>query len=100
MPRPVLEAHRARLSAAARPGWLLLLLAAGCAREPIESPSAEPPSRGGPRVVSLSPALTQALIDLGAGDTLVGRTPFAPEEVSSVPVVEVALRQEVSVAQD
>ena len=40
-----------------------------------------------PRIVSLSPALTQALIDLGMQQALVGRTPFAPPQVESVPVV-------------
>ena len=51
------------------------ILLGGC--EPASSPPASPgeDQRPGPRVVSLSPALTQALLDLGAEELLVGRTP-------------------------
>ena len=40
-----------------------------------------------PRIVCLSPALAQVLIDLGLGGHVVGCTPWAPEELDSVPVV-------------
>ena len=40
-----------------------------------------------PRIVCLSPALSQVLIDLGVGGHIVGCTPWAPEALDSVPVV-------------
>lgn len=39
------------------------------------------------RIVSLSPAISEILIDIGQGDAIVGCTPFAPEVLSAVPVV-------------
>lgn len=39
------------------------------------------------RVVSLSPAITSTMIDLGAGDLLVGRTPYCRGIDASVPAV-------------
>lgn len=52
--------------------------ATGSAPEPLES---------GARIVSLSPALTQVLIDLGQADSIVGRTRYAPPGLESVPIV-------------
>ena len=40
-----------------------------------------------PRIVCLSPALAQVLIDLGLEGHVVGCTPWAPDELDSVPVV-------------
>ncbi len=56
----------------------------GCDRTPVTSSKVAPSA---PRIVSLSPALTQALIDFDCQALLVGRTPFAPGEVEAVPVV-------------
>lgn len=39
------------------------------------------------RIASLSPALTQCVIELGAGDALVGRTPWCEGAGESVPVI-------------
>lgn len=49
----------------------------------------EVPAELGPdvRVISLSPALTQIMIDMGQTQRLVGRTQFAPAGVEDVPVV-------------
>jgi iron complex transport system substrate-binding protein len=47
---------------------------------------------GGPRIVSLSPALSRILIDLGLQDSIVGCTPWAPDELVDVPVVGDLLR--------
>ena len=65
-------------------GGMLLggLLAAGCDRQ-SESTSR---STGEPRIVSLSPALTTMLVDVGASETLVGRTPWC-RGVDDRPVV-------------
>ena len=63
---------------------LIAFLSGCCEVEPAVAPAAR---TDGPRIVSLSPALTQAMIDLGLTDALVGRTPFAPDAVASVPVV-------------
>ena len=65
----------------------MLVVLVACDRGPVDPARPASKASTSPRVVSLSPALTQALIDLGARDLLVGRTPFAPEEVAAVPVV-------------
>lgn len=74
-----------------RPSSVVFLLAAlflgvlgGCERS--EGPVSRAASEG-PRIVSLSPALTQALIDFKCEDHLVGRTPYAPPGVETVPIV-------------
>lgn len=68
----------------------LLLLAQAVSLPGCGDPS--PPNRGreeaaSPRIVSLSPALSQVLLDLGQGDAIVGCTPWAPAGLESVPVV-------------
>lgn len=79
----------------------LLAVAAGCdpgkAPESTStttgpSPSAEPVAAAPVtletmRVVSLSPAMTQMLVDLGLGDRIVGRTPFCDSVPETVPIV-------------
>lgn len=45
----------------------------GCDGGPV--PPASRPA-GGARIVSLSPAMTRTVVDLGAGDAIVGRTPW------------------------
>jgi len=65
--------------------WALLSgVLAGC--EEPDVPSADS-AIDAPRIVSLSPALTQALIDFDCREHLVGCTPFAPPGVEDVPVV-------------
>ena len=63
---------------------LFLGVFVGC--EGSEVPVERGPSEG-PRIVSLSPALTQALIDFDCEEHLVGCTPYAPPGVENVPVV-------------
>ena len=72
----------------ARLGWVVPsigLVLLGCGGEERADPVRA--SEEGPRIVSLSPALTQAMFDLGMGDALVGCTPFAPEVAAGIPVV-------------
>jgi len=68
------------------------------AREPVADRSTDPsnraPARRGPpqsigesRIVSLSPAMTQVLVDLGIGERIVGRTPFCDAIPSEVAIV-------------
>lgn len=65
---------------------LLVLSLAACRGG--ESPPAEAESPAPAlRVVSLSPAITRTLIDLGAGELLVGRTPFCRDLPGAVPAV-------------
>lgn len=61
---------------------LLLAMLARCGEAPVE-PSVSGAAR---RVVSLSPAITATLVELGAGDRVVGRTPWC-EGASMAPVV-------------
>lgn len=56
---------------------------AGCADEP-ETPGA---AAAAPRIVSLSPAISRTLVDLGVGENVVGRTRYCRTLASSVPVV-------------
>jgi ABC-type hemin transport system substrate-binding protein len=67
---------------------LLAVLLSGLlgACERSKMPGSESSSTA-PRIVSLSPALTQALIDFDCASHLVGRTPFAPDGVEDVPIV-------------
>jgi iron complex transport system substrate-binding protein len=76
-----------------RAAFVVVILVAGCGREapaPEVAPSgtAAPQRASSPmRIVSLSPAITRTLIDLGLGGAIVGRTPFCeglPEEVPAV----------------
>lgn len=67
---------------------LLLLVIAGCDRPPTRPVDTTP----APRIVSLSPALSQVLLDLGLGDHVVGRTPWAPDGLADAPVVGDLLR--------
>lgn len=55
-----------------------MLLAAVAALFGCDGGPAPPASRpaGGARIVSLSPAMTRTVVDLGAGDAIVGRTPW------------------------
>ena len=74
--------------------WLGLFTLLGCLLGCGKPAASEGEPAAGPRVriVSLSPALSQILIDFGLGDSVVGRTPWAPEELDRVPVVGDLLR--------
>ncbi len=63
----------------------LLLAIAACHGGDAPPPPAD--AAISPRVVSLSPAITRTLLDLGAADRLVGRTPFCRDLPASVPAV-------------
>ncbi|MHC4588859.1 MAG: ABC transporter substrate-binding protein, partial [Planctomycetota bacterium] len=52
-----------------------------CSSEPREQPAAAP------RIVSLSPALSRTLLDLGLGDLIVGRSAFCGTLSADIPVV-------------
>ena len=64
-------------------GCLLAVFGFGCEASSIDEP---PPAVAAPRIVSLSPAMTTMLIDIGAESTLVGRTPWC-RGVDDRPVV-------------
>ena len=72
------SAHRTHLAG------LLALLAAGCG--PAARSDAGAPAR---RIVSLSPAITELLFAIGAGDRVVGRTTWCdyPAEAARIPSV-------------
>ena len=63
----------------------LLLPLASCGGDGTGGSEVDPAA--GLRVVSLSPAITRTLIDLGAGDLLVGRTPYCRGLDGDVPAV-------------
>src|SRR5262249_38147498 len=65
------------------------LLLLGCAKE-----RPAPAAGGRPRIVSLSPAMTETLFALGAGDQVVGRTEYDnyPAEVRKLPAAGTSLR--------
>ena len=64
----------------------LLVLCAGCAREPAPRPADEPARQ---RIISLVPAATEMLFEMGAGPNVVGVSSFDrfPAEVASLPKV-------------
>jgi len=62
----------------------IALVACGGGDAPASQPSSDVETV---RVVSLSPAITRTMIDLGAGDLLVGRTPYCRGAGSDVPAV-------------
>lgn len=73
------------------PAWRapFVLLAAvlavvACGRG-AESPDAQ--EAGGPRIVSLSPAISRTLVDFGLQELIVGRTPYCESLDESVPTV-------------
>lgn len=66
---------------------LAVALAGGCDR-PQPAASAEAAEQaGGPRIVSLSPALSRTLLDFGLEDQIVGRSAFCRSIDQSIPVV-------------
>lgn len=67
--------------------WLTAALAAalvGCGERAPPAEAARESSDGRSRIVSLSPALTHAAQALGAGDAIVGRTPWCRAEGAAV----------------
>ncbi|NLH49892.1 MAG: ABC transporter substrate-binding protein [Myxococcales bacterium] len=67
--------------------WLPALIALCFACAP--GPAAPPPAAAPARIVSLLPSFTQIVVALGAGDRVVGRTPFCPTAGLSPQAVEV-----------
>jgi iron complex transport system substrate-binding protein len=109
IPKP-LQAPSARRDLLAAITLMILALAGGCGERgdredgrlerggaaATESAAAAPPFTGrtGPvraiadlRIVSLSPAMSQVLVDLGLGERIVGRTPFCDALPREIPVV-------------
>lgn len=68
---------------------LLVMLPAwvGCSEAPLEPPEIDERELIGPRIVSTSPAISQALIDMGLGSRIVGRNDFDQTLPDHVPVV-------------
>lgn len=65
---------------------ILWLAVVGCSRhESAGAPNAAKP--GGPRIVSLSPAISRTLIDFQLQDRVVGRTPHCASLDQNIPVV-------------
>jgi iron complex transport system substrate-binding protein len=62
-------------------------LAASCGRPEAFDDKAEPPDAATLRIVSLSPAISRTLVDLGLGDRIVGRTPYCESIDRRIPVV-------------
>lgn len=72
--------------------WLmmLLLLCGGCARDETPAENAETPQANEAsalRIVSLSPAISRTLADLGLAGQIVGRTPFCASVDRATPIV-------------
>jgi len=63
-----------------------ILSITGCRESPPPGEEALPSGQG-TRIVSLSPAISRTLVDLGAGGYVVGRSPFCDALPESVPVV-------------
>lgn len=63
-----------------------ILSVTGCRESPPPGKEALPSGQG-TRIVSLSPAISRTLVDLGAGGYVVGRSPFCNALPQSVPVV-------------
>ncbi len=82
--KPVGIGHAAARLAAA----CLLLAGCGDASAPGTSAGTAAPPHSSPRAtVSLSPAITATLVDLGVGDAVVGRTPWCWAVPETVPAV-------------
>lgn len=84
------RATLSRLRRSMRPIWLSALTAvclfalAACDRNPSTSSK---PATTDLRIVSLSPAISRTLVDLGLAGRIVGRTPYCASLDQSVPVV-------------
>ncbi|MDZ4755273.1 MAG: hypothetical protein SGJ09_17475 [Phycisphaerae bacterium] len=74
-------------------GLTLITIGTGCSGgTPPAPPSGESSAARGSgeqtsRIVSLSPAITRTLVDLGAANAVVGRTPFCASIPASTPIV-------------
>lgn len=79
---------RARLSGACALRLVAVLLSLACAACSDSSGTGAGGGAAGasPRIVSLSPAITRALVDVGLGHAIVARTPFCAAVDASVPV--------------
>ena len=66
--------------------WLCFLLFSGC-RESSEAQSTPIQALDGPRIVSLSPAISRTLVDFDLEDHMVGRTPFCASIPQDIPIV-------------
>lgn len=65
---------------------LLVLALVSCGRE-TESGGGGPKPTGGPRIISLSPAISRTLVDFELHKHIVGRTPHCASIDQSIPVV-------------
>ena len=80
MPRSTLSAGALLI------GTVVWVAICGCGRSDEAGPTASG-ATATPRIVSLSPALSRTLLDLGLGDLIVGRTAFCASLPPDIPVV-------------
>lgn len=62
---------------------LIAFMGGGCDRTPVAATQA---AQGAVRIVSLSPAISRTLVDLGLSNRVVGRTPYCTSLDHSIPV--------------
>lgn len=66
---------------------LVALCVTACDERSSSSPSSQPAREVGPRIVSLSPAISRSLVDLDLAKFIVGRTPYCTALDESIPIV-------------
>jgi len=67
--------------------FALCLLLTGCGDSPEPGGRTTPENRAGPRIVSLSPALSRMLVDLDLQDHVVGRSNYSTSLDPDIPII-------------